>query len=127
MFETLAEAAARDGRLAALGRDLDADVLLEAGDRSFRLTIREGHLRPVETGPFVMPSCDFRIAAREEDWARFLRAVPPPGSHDLFALLRRGALRLDGNLHPFMANLMYFKRLLASLRPEPDPETEAEA
>lgn len=118
MFERLHEAAGRDARLAAMAPRLSAVVMLEAGDEAFRLTIREGHLRPVERGPFVMPSCDFRISAPAEAWEKFLGAPPPPGFHDLFALLRRGDLRLDGNLHPFMAHLMYFKRLLASLRPE---------
>ena len=39
--------------------------------------------------------------------------LPPPGSHDLIAMLKTGALRLEGDQHPFMANLRYFKELLA--------------
>jgi hypothetical protein len=118
MFGRLHEAAARDARLAARGRGLDAVVLLGCGDELFRLTIREGHLAPVEAGPFVMPSCDFRMDASREAWARFLQAPPPPGWHDLLALLRMGELRLTGDLAPLMRYLMYFKMLLACLRVE---------
>lgn len=39
--------------------------------------------------------------------------VPKPGWHDLFALCKRGAMRIEGGLHPFMANLQYFKDLVA--------------
>ena len=119
MFDTLAEAA-RD--LRPLDPLLSTTFLLEAGDAAFRVRIVDGQVASVERGPFVMPSAAFKLSAPAEDWAQFLQPVPPPGSHDLFALLRRGALRLDGDLHPFMSNLMYFKRLLASLRPEATPE-----
>ena len=51
------------------------------------------------------------------EWNKFLKAIPIPGSHDLIALLRRKVLKIDGNLHPLMSHLLYFKLLLASLRP----------
>ena len=48
-------------------------------------------------------------------------AVPPPGYHDLMAMLKFGTLRIEGNLHPFMSHLLYFKDLLALLRPAAVP------
>ena len=116
MFETLADSAAALN-LRPLGSSLSTTFMLNAGDADFRVRIVDGRVASVDRGPFVMPSCDFKLSAPADEWARFLEAVPPPGSHDLFALLKRGVLRLDGDLHPFMANLMYFKRLLASPRP----------
>ena len=41
---------------------------------------------------------------------------PPPGFTDIFALQRKKLLRMEGNLQPLMANLLYFKDVLASLR-----------
>jgi hypothetical protein len=39
--------------------------------------------------------------------------MPKPGWHDLFALTKRGEAVLEGDLHPFMAHLQYFKDVLA--------------
>ena len=39
--------------------------------------------------------------------------MPPPGGHDLFAMIKTRALSLDGDQYPFMSNLRYFKDLLA--------------
>ena len=38
------------------------------------------------------------------------------GNHDLFALIRFKRLSVEGDMHPFMSNLFYFKGVLASLR-----------
>ena len=42
--------------------------------------------------------------------------MPEPGWHDLLALTKRGAARIDGDLQPLLANLQYFKDLLATPR-----------
>ncbi len=129
MFAGLAETGGPGTPLALRGRALDARMMLRAGaggsGSETLVTIRAGAVILVEDGPLVMPSWDFAISAAEEDWALFLRAVPPPGSHDLMALLKRGAMRFEGNLHPLMSNLLYFKLLLASLRPAPASEAMA--
>ncbi|MAS42930.1 MAG: hypothetical protein CML46_00415 [Rhodobacteraceae bacterium] len=129
MFAGLAETGGPGTPLALRGRALDARMMLRAGSggagSETLVTIRAGAVILVEDGPLVMPSWDFAISAAEEDWALFLRAVPPPGSHDLMALLKRGAMRFEGNLHPLMSNLLYFKLLLASLRPAPASEAMA--
>ena len=60
-----------------------------------------------------MPRWTFALRASEEAWATFWTAVPPPGFHDLIAMIKVRALRVEGDQHPFMANLRYFKDLLA--------------
>ena len=67
-------------------------------------------------GPFVMPSSSFALRASEDEWQKFWSKRPPPGSNDLLALVRRRALKTEGNLQIFMANLRYFKEALAKLR-----------
>ena len=42
--------------------------------------------------------------------------MPPPGSNDLMALIKRRVLKAEGDLQLFMANLRYFKEALAKLR-----------
>ena len=39
--------------------------------------------------------------------------TPRPGWHDLLALTKRGEATLEGDLHPFMTHLQYFKDVLA--------------
>lgn len=118
MFEGLCESQDRDPRLPALAPRQEITFMLSSESEDWRVTIRAGRVVSVERGPFVMPSYSFRLVASAAEWAAFLAPVPRPGSHDLFALLRRGVLRFEGDLHPLMAHLLYFKLLLASLRPQ---------
>ncbi|MDF2233740.1 hypothetical protein P2H44_14360 [Albimonas sp. CAU 1670] len=120
MFAELQRTGGEGTALAARARGLNARVMLRADQAETLVVIRGGAVVSVEAGPFVMPSWDVALSAPADEWRRFLEAVPPPGAHDLMALVRRGVMRFEGNLHPLMANLMYFKLLLASLRPRTD-------
>ena len=64
-----------------------------------------------------MPSYVFKLTAPKNEWIKFLRHIPEPGAHDIIAMLRRKVLKFEGDLHPLMSHLLYFKLLLASLRP----------
>jgi hypothetical protein len=119
-MEKLAALVNADERLVQRGRYVDTRFLVEVGDTAWLIAIRSGRIAAVERGPFVMPSWVFALRAPREAWERFWQPQPPPGWHDLFALLKRRALRIEGDLHPFMANLLYFKDVLASLRPRAD-------
>jgi hypothetical protein len=103
---------AADG-LAHRGRYVDATVLVQVGPDEHLITIRSGRVVSVDHGPLVFPSWDFALRAPRQEWDEFWAPEPAPGHHDLFALLKRKELRIEGNLHPFMANLRYFKDLLA--------------
>jgi hypothetical protein len=61
------------------------------------------------------------LRAPREAWQTFWQKLPPPGFNDLFALFKRGLLRIEGDLHPFMANLLYFKDVLATPRRDGAP------
>ena len=56
------------------------------------------------------------MQASEAAWSRFWQAVPDAGWHDIFALAKRGELRIEGNLQPLMAHLQFVKDLVASPR-----------
>jgi len=45
--------------------------------------------------------------------AQYWQPMPRPGWHDLLALTKRGEAVLEGDIHPFMTNLQYFKDVLA--------------
>ena len=88
--------------------------LIEAGDQAAIVTIVDGSVTGIaNASELVMPAWTFALRASAVEWAQFWQPAPRPGHHDLFALLRRKQLRLEGEIHPFMSNLFYFKALLA--------------
>jgi hypothetical protein len=114
--ERLAALEKIDDRIVQSGRYVSVAFLLEVGSDSFIVTVERGRVVSVAAGPFVMAQWTFALRASAEEWERFWEASPVPGSNDLFALLRRKQLRVEGDLHPLMSNLLYFKALLAAPR-----------
>jgi hypothetical protein len=99
--------------LAHRARYLDVTFLLEVGDTPYLVRIRGGRVEAVDQGPFVLPRWTFALRASREAWETLWKPVPPPGGHDLMAMIKSGALKLEGDHYPFFANLLYFKELLA--------------
>ena len=116
--EDLPELANTDAWLIHRGRFLDVDLMLEVGETQYLIHIREGRVESVDRGPFVMPRWRFALRASAEDWNAFWSAPPPPGSHDLVAMMKFKRLTLDGDPYPFMTHIRYFKDLLVRLRAE---------
>jgi hypothetical protein len=117
MIEALKQRVNEDAALVRRGRYLTTTFLLEVGSTAWLISIFEGRVVSVTSGPFVMPSSSFALRAPEAEWQKFWLSRPPPGSNDLMALVRRRALKAEGDLQIFMANLRYFKEALAKLRP----------
>ncbi len=116
MLERLPERVNGDPAIVRWGRDMNETFLVEVGDTQHLVTVRGGRVEHVEKGPFTMRSWRFAIRAPGACWEKFWSEPPPPGWHDLFALLRRGEVRFEGDQRYMMAYLLYLKLLLASLR-----------
>jgi hypothetical protein len=112
-FAALPRLLAADADLQRRGRWLTAECRIDVGHEPFFLSIRDGALDSFERGPKLMRSTAFVFRASDEAWTAFWQPVPEPGWHDLFALTKRGAASVDGDLRPFLQNLQYFKDLLA--------------
>lgn len=113
-----------DDFLVHRGRFLSVDILVEIGDAPFMVSIEKGRIVSVERGPFPLRPYAFAIRGTLEGWQKFWLPVPPPQFHDILALVKRGAFRIEGDLHPFMANLLYLKDVFAAPRqPLGSPET----
>jgi len=115
-MELLQQLVNADERLVRRGRFIETSFLVEVGETPYLIKVSEGRIAAVTRGPFVMPSWSFALRASRETWERFWLPVPPPGWNDLLALIKRRALKAEGDLHPFMANLLYFKGVMAALR-----------
>ena len=109
-----------DAWLVHRGRFLETTFLLGIGDAHYLIRIHRGRVDGVERGPFVMPRWTFALRGSQEAWATFWRPLPPPGFHDLIAMIKTRSLTLEGDQHPFFANLRYFKELLALPRAAAD-------
>ena len=69
-------------------------------------------------GPFITPDYSFALRASRSVWEKFWQPLPPLGFTDIFALVKQKLMRVEGDIHPFMANLLYFKDVIASPRKE---------
>jgi hypothetical protein len=118
-LEQLAQRVNANARLVWRGRYVDTTFLVGIGDDAWLIKISAGRVAALTRVARVMPSWTFALRASRETWDRFWLAVPPPGYHDLMAMVKYRTLRLEGDLHPFMSNLLYFKDVMAALRPAP--------
>jgi pimeloyl-ACP methyl ester carboxylesterase len=119
MIERIPELVNSDANLVRRGRFLSTTFMLEIGDKGYLVKIIEGRIVGITPGPFVTPNYSFALRAPRNEWEMFWKKVPAPGHNDIFALFKRGKLKIEGDLHPFMANLLYIKDVLAAFREEP--------
>jgi hypothetical protein len=112
-FSALPELLEATPALIARGRSLDCDCRLGLIENPFFVSIHTGRIFEMTAQPAVMRSWRFSYRATPSAWTEYWKPMPRPGWHDLLALTKRGEAVLEGDLHPFMAHLQYFKDLLA--------------
>lgn len=115
-FERVPELVNGDPWLLHRGRFLSTDLLVSLGPVPYYLGIAKGRIVACERGPLLMRPWRFAVRGSAEAWRRHWEKMPPPYHHDLFALAKRGLVTIEGDIHPLMANLFYFKDVLATPR-----------
>ena len=118
MFDKIADLVNADARLVHRGRFVDTNFMVAIDDTETLLRVQEGRVTRVMPGPFITPDYSFRLAASRSVWEKFWQPLPPLGYTDVFALVKQKLMRVEGNLHPFMTNLLYFKDVIAAPRRE---------
>lgn len=116
--------ATAEGRpaLAWLGRDLALDLCIRIDETPWFLRIEAGRIASVAQGPFHMRRAHVTLAATEQSWRKFWRAIPPRGFHDIFAMSSYGHMEVSGDVDRLRAGLAFLKALLALPREfDPDP------
>jgi pimeloyl-ACP methyl ester carboxylesterase len=116
MIERIADLVNADANLVRRGRFLSTTFLIESGDKGYLVKIIEGRIASITPGPFVTPNYSFALRAPREEWETFWQPMPPPGFNDIFALFKRGMLKIEGDMQPFMAHLLYIKDVVAAPR-----------
>ena len=97
-------------------RACSADLLLQFGDVAAIVRVRDGRVAQVDDRRVSLQSWDFAVKGSENGWDRFWQRFPPPGWHDILALNKRREFSIEGNLHPLMSHLQFYKDLLACAR-----------
>jgi len=115
-IEAIAERVNADDKLTRRGRFVDTTFLISIDGDDYLVRIAGGRVAAITQGPFITPDYSFALRASREVWQKFWQPLPPLGFTDIFALVKRKLMRVEGNIHPFMANLLYFKDVIASPR-----------
>ncbi len=118
MLEKIAPLVNADANLVRRGRFIDTTFMVAVDDIYYLLRIQEGRVTKLTRGPFITPDYSFSLRAPRDVWEKFWQPLPPLGFTDVFALIKQKLMRVEGDLHPFMANLLYFKDVLAAPRKE---------
>lgn len=116
MLDTIARIVNADESLVRRGRFVDTTFMLTVGDDDTLIRVQDGRIAAVTRGPFITPAYSFALRAPREVWETFWQPLPPRGFTDIFALVKFRRMRVEGDIHPFMANLLYFKDVLAAPR-----------
>jgi hypothetical protein len=117
MVERLPELVNNDQSLLRRGLYITpTDLMIEIGAQSYFLTVDQGRITNFQRGPIIMKSWAFAVRGAEEAWDKFWQPLPLPNFHDIFALAKQGAFRIEGDYRPLITHLLYFKALLAAPR-----------
>ncbi|MEP7030528.1 MAG: alpha/beta hydrolase [Pseudolabrys sp.] len=119
MIDAIAKHVNADANLVRRGRFVNTTFMIAIDNADTLIRIEAGRVTSVTPGPFITPNYSFRLSASRDVWEKFWRPLPPLGFTDIFALVKQKLLRVEGDLHPFMSNLLYFKDVLAAGRPKP--------
>jgi len=118
MLDRIADLVNGDARLVRRGRFVDTTFMIVIDDAYTLLRVQEGRVTNVVPGPFITPNYSFCLRATRSVWEQFWQPLPPRGYTDIFALVKQKLMQVEGDLHPFMTNLLYFKDVIAAPRRE---------
>lgn len=107
-----------DARLVHRGRFVDTTFMIAVDDDYTLVRVEEGRVASVMHGPFITPNYSFALRAPRDVWDKLWQPLPPRGFTDIFALVKQKLMKVEGDLHPFMANLLYFKDVIVAPRQE---------
>ncbi len=112
---TFHDAVNRDGEFQLAGRFLNGALKLYFGDDSMLLNFRDGKLAAMTAGA-KFDSADVTIKGSIANWQEFLKPIPRPFFHDMFAAIVRDKFEWAGNSETFFAYYGAFRRLFQLMR-----------
>lgn len=114
MLDNLAERVNGDPNLVRRGKSVTTTFLIAIDNTDHLVRVVDGRITEIKRGPFITPNYSFALRASRDSWDKLWSEKPIPGFTDIFALVKKKLLRIEGDLHPFMTHLLYFKGVLAA-------------
>ena len=103
-------------RLVENGRLLNITFTFGIENKDYLIEIINGKVSSITKRTILTKSGTFKIHGSINSWEKHWLKIPPRDYHDIFAMLAKQIITIDGNLTPFIQNLQYFKDLIASNR-----------
>tara|TARA_B100001173_G_C15532878_1_gene356283 strand:+ start:91 stop:465 length:375 start_codon:yes stop_codon:yes gene_type:complete len=104
------------------GKWVNLKFILGVDDKDFIFKINCGKIVSIEKRTVDTKTGLFKISSSLTCWEKHWLHTPPRDYHDLFAMLSKKIVKIDGNILPLMQNLQFFKDLIASNRKKKDDE-----
>ncbi|MBF5004499.1 hypothetical protein [Diaphorobacter caeni] len=111
-FESIPAHVNQDAHLIHRGRFMNALIRISVGETAYLMNIQQGRIADLSQKMPLFQTADLVISAGDEAWSALWEKFPKAGWHDLFALHKRGAMRIEGTSHLFFAHLQYLKDVL---------------
>ncbi len=104
-----------DGEFAIAGRYLNGALKLYFDRDALLLTFRDGKLAEIKPGS-KFETADVTIQGSVATWQEFLKPVPRPFLHDMFAAIVRDEFSWAGNAETFFSYYGAFRRMFQLMR-----------
>ena len=91
------------------GKWLNISFTFGYGNDDYLFEINNGRILSINRRDLQTKSGIFKIHADIKSWQKHWLTIPPRDYHDIFAMLAKKIVTIDGNLIPLMQNLQYFK------------------
>ena len=103
-------------RLVENGRWINMTFTFGIEDKDYLFHIINGKVQSIDERKILTKSGTFKIHGEKKVWEKHWLELPPRNYHDIFSMLAKNLVSIDGDLTPFIQNLQYFKDLIASYR-----------
>ena len=116
IIENLKKHVNKDSQIISRGKWVNVKFVLNVDTSDFIIDIKNGRINSIQLRKVDTESGEFKISSSLNNWKKHWLKIPPRDYHDLFAMLSKKLIKIDGNIISFMQNLQYFKDLIASNR-----------
>ena len=96
-----------------IGALFSETVLLKVDGQEFYLVFEKGHIIRIVDGPSKKTPYRFGFVTDSEALKEFWTAIPKPGFHDIFAMVKIGRADIIGDMLLLTKNLRFFKEVIA--------------